>query len=150
MSVYYDFTNEGLKKMLTELLAQPDFLTVSKRDIVSSFLCSHLHGFGYVAMTHEEIILRSHYDYRGRIDGPKVRTVDLDGHANLFVQLGIFLPHHQIAYNMVKEIAQRMVDMGILVFGNESDGQSGYVTTRPANPKLSVDDAVWELRRKMR
>lgn len=150
MPVYYDFTNDGLKQMLSDLLSQPDFLTVSKRDIVSSFLCSHLHRFGYAAMTHEEIILRKHFDYRGRVDGPEVRTVDMHEHANLFIQLGIASPHHQIAYRMAKEVAARMKDMGILIFGNESDGQAGYMTTRLANPTLSVGEAVWELRQKMK
>lgn len=150
MPVYYKFTNEGLKQMFEELLAQPDFLTVSKRDIVSSFLCTQLHTFGYAAMTHEEIILRKHYDYRGRIDGTETRTVDLNDHANMFIQLGIAPFYHQVAYHMVKKVATRMVNMGILLFSNESDGQGGYVTTRLADPTLSVGMAVFQLEQKLK
>ena len=149
MAVYYEFTNEGLKQLLTDLLAQPDFLTVSRRDIVSSFLCSHLRRFGYVAVTHEEIILRSHYDYRGSTNGPVVRAVDMFQHADLFVQLGISSPHHGIARKMVEEVVGKMVHRGILVLGKSSDGQMDFVTTQLANPLLSIDQAVWELRKKL-
>ncbi len=150
MTVYYEFTNEGLKQLFSELLAQPDFLTVSRRRIVTSFLCTHLHVFGYVAMTHEELILRKHYEFLGADNGkPEAKAVDVFQHVNLFLQLGI-ASHEVLARTAVKKTIDNLVELEMLKRDTGSDGQADFATTRLVNPKLSIDEAVHELNRKIK
>lgn len=111
------------------------------QDVVQS-----LRSAGWMAMSPEELILRSHYDFLGYSNGPKPKSVDTFHHVNLFMQLGI-CNDERTAKRAVLAAVKNLVDAGFLGKGMGSDGQMSFPHTCLSQPKRSLQDAVFDWRK---
>lgn len=99
---------------------------------------------GWFAMSYEELVVRRHYDFLGNTNGPKPSSVDWYHLDHLFMQLGI-CESECGARKLVVEVIQRLVDLGFLRTSSYGEGPC----TSLAQPKLSLNEAVTELRQKL-
>lgn len=99
---------------------------------------------GWVAMSYEELLVRRHYDSLGYAKEPKPSTVDRYHLEHLFIQLGICKTNLD-ARHLVESVVDRLVGLGFLRTSSYSGGQCTFL----AQPKLSLTEAVSELRKKL-
>ena len=131
---------EDLLEALRALLAQPDVQTVSKGAQVG-FVVSVLSNHGYCGISHEELIVRFHFEFSRHDNLPvlKRRSVDTFHLENYFLQLGISI------YNLRLAI-KGCVDAGLLTCSTTTDGQADFHVTIWRDTAVSLKDAITKLK----
>ena len=133
-------TRDDFLEALRALLAQPDVGTVSK-GLQVGFIEGVLSNHSYRGMSHEELVIRFHFNFPRYSDLPVLKCYGVDTFLleNYFLRLGIS------SCSLILAI-KKCVEISLLTSGTVTDGQADFRTTIWRDATVSLKDGIAKLK----